>query len=174
MTEKTLDEVVNAVCLALRGHADSCREDPNDIATVIRNGEALVQAVLDYERALAASTGWSMPIRHLGPLPIFGAYATATDGNRGTGGDIDPARMSVQVDVRYRLRVIDADALVALASGRFASEISGLKDAIELLVKSEGWDPSRYPPSMVRAGDAKVMVSLGDLGDEGARDAPGT
>lgn len=174
MAKKTLDEAVNAVCLALRSHADSCRENSTDIATVIRDGEALVEAVLDYERALSASTGWTTPIRHLGPLPIFSANAAATDVVPAAGGGADSAQANVKVDVRYQLRVIDADALVAFASGRYASEVSGVEDAIDVLVRSEGWDPSRYPPSMVRAGDAKVKVGVNDLGYEGSRGTAGT
>src|SRR5919197_3232354 len=48
----------DVVCEAIRRHAATCEREPRNVAAVIRDGEALCEAVLQYEAALRATSGW--------------------------------------------------------------------------------------------------------------------
>ena len=71
-TKGALEAAAIEVCDAIRRHAKICQEEAKNVSAVVRAGEDLTRAVLNYEVTLRAISGWSNPIRHLGPLPLFG------------------------------------------------------------------------------------------------------
>ncbi len=154
----------DAVCEAIRRHAATCERESGNVAAVIRDGEALCEAVLEYEKVLGATSGWSNPLRHLGPLPLFDdgrAGAAQVDSNGATpqgGGASPPAR--IEVRTRYTLHTDDEAALIAFVSGRFGREVSDTREAIDLLFKSESWDPDRYPPGLMDVDEVAVDISV--------------
>jgi hypothetical protein len=147
------------VCEALRIHADVCARNPEDVGAVIRAGEALVRAVVEHERVLGATAGWSSPIRHLGPLPIFD-----TAGDRqmleptiNTASTEGPQR--VRLTARYDV-VVDRDELVAFVHARFGHDLASWEAALRWLYEAESWDPQRYPAAVVRAEAANVRTEV--------------
>jgi len=151
-TEGALASAADKVCAAIRRHAATCEQRPDDVGAVVREGEALSQAVLDYEAVLGAESGWSNPIRHLGPLPVFRAQPGRVPGRSGA--------VRVGIEAHYRLQVGDEDAVLAFVSGRFGDEVSDLGEAVEKLFKSESWDPQRYPPGLLDVEDIEVGVTI--------------
>jgi hypothetical protein len=102
--------------MAIRQHAKTCRIEPDNAAAVVRAGEALCAAVLEYEAVLAATSGWSNPLRQLGPLPVFHEEqpepppnaAAASNGETGT---------RIEVSARYGLVADSEGDLVAFVRG---------------------------------------------------------
>jgi len=157
-----LEVVAAEVCDAIRRHAEICQDQPENVGVVVQAGEALSKAVLDYEVSLRATSGWSNPIRHLGPLPLFAERV----GPVGTDEQVAPSSQGrdaaftrIDVEVRYHLRVDSDDALVAFAGGRFGVEVSDVREAIRVLFEAESWDPERYPPGLVDIENVSVEIS---------------
>jgi hypothetical protein len=151
------------VCDAIRRHAELCQDEPENVGAVVRAGEALIRAVLDYEAALRATSGWSNPMRHLGPLPLFenGNDRGGEDGETGQSAQEEkPALTRLEVVARYQLRINGDDALVAFASGRFGVEVPGVREAVRVLFEAESWDPERYPPGLVDVENVGVEISV--------------
>jgi hypothetical protein len=147
-----ISTAISGVCECLARYTDSCVQG-NDPATIIANGERLRVAVLEYERSLMAATGWSNPLRYLDP-PAAEEIEASTD--------VDSNGERFEVAARYRVRVESSNDLVAFASGRFAQSISTSEKALETLCESEGWDPRKYPPGMVRLLGVFVDVLASD------------
>jgi hypothetical protein len=148
-----LPAAARAVGDAIRRHAEICQDEPGNVGAVVGAGEALCAAVLAYEKTLAAVSGWSNPIRHLGPLPLFADGAPRPGPAGADGGP------TVQLTARYRLRVTDAADLTAFVSGRFGEEVADVRQAIRNLFEAEGWDPGRYPPGLLNVEKAEVDIS---------------
>jgi len=159
-TKGALEAAAIEVCDAIRRHAKICQEEAKNVSAVVRAGEDLTRAVLNYEVTLRAISGWSNPIRHLGPLPLFGDRLHRDGGGDETGLSREWGATLTRIDVaaRYRLRIHDDDALIAFASGRFGTEIADVEEAIRVLFDAESWDPERYPPGLVDVEDVGVEV----------------
>lgn len=162
-----LEVAAGAVCDAIHRHAETCRDEPENVSAVVQAGEVLCRAVLDYEAALRATSGWSNPIRHLGSLPLFKDRLGAVEGD----GEIAPpdeegdaAFTRVDVAVRYHLRIDNDDDLLAFASGRFGEEVFDVREAIRVLFEAESWDPERYPCGLVKVENVGVEISVDRVG----------
>jgi hypothetical protein len=149
---------------AIHYHAEVCADEPDNVSAAIQAGEALCRAVLHYETVLHATSGWSMPVRHLGPLPLFGAerQVPARNEHQETPSPETEAASRTKIDVcaRYRLDMDDEDELLAFVSGRFAEEVSDLGNAVRMLYEAESWDPDRYPPGLLNVEDVLVEISV--------------
>src|SRR5918996_5658175 len=93
---------------AIRHHAEVCADEPDNVSAVVQAGEALCGAMLHYETVLHAASGWSMPVRHLGPLPLFGTerHVLAGNGQQETPSAPETeaaSRTKIDVCARYRL-----------------------------------------------------------------------
>jgi hypothetical protein len=162
-SEEILEATVVEVCRAIRRHAGICRDEPENVGAVVRAGEALIRAVLDYEVALRAVSGWSNPIRHLGPLPLFEDRLVHGGADEAVAQSVQKssaAIMRLDLAARYQLSIPDDDALVAFASGRFGAEVSDVTEAIKVLFEAESWDPERYPPGLISVEDVGVEISI--------------
>jgi hypothetical protein len=154
----SLEVAATRVCDAIRRHAATCQDEPENVAAVIQAGEALSKAVLEYEEVLRSTSGWSNPIRHLGPLPLFRESATPVADSDTTPHEDHTVPTRSEVAARYRLSVDDPDALLAFASGRFGVDVSNLSDAVRALYEAESWDPEQYPRGLIRVEDAHVEI----------------
>lgn len=167
MSVDTLAAAAARVCEAIRVHAATCQREPDNAEAVVRDGEALRVVVLDYEAILAKESGWSLPLRHLGPLLMFSGDAEPPleGGPTSTSTvQLDNAPL-VEICARYRLRVTRERDLLYFVSGRFGDEVFDLKEAIEVLFKAESWDPGTYPPGLMEIDGVEVTVQ-GDPGSE--------
>jgi hypothetical protein len=152
----------DVVCEAIRRHAATCEREPRNVAAVIRDGEALCEAVLQYEAALRATSGWSNPLRYLGPLPLFDDQRAGTpvSSNGATSPGVKTPSTRIEVRARYTFHTDDEDELVAFVSGRFGTEVSDTREAVDLLFKSESWDPDRYPPGLMDVDEVTADISV--------------
>jgi hypothetical protein len=136
---------------ALAEHARACADDGPPEA-VTQAGEAAVEALLAYERLLGERTGWSNPLRHLGSLP---AYSGPVSDRLATDGTIVGAAV-----VTYQLVVPDAVGLGHLVEGRGGDPPTGVADALEALIREDGWDPALYPSGLVELREVSIEVSV--------------
>jgi hypothetical protein len=152
------------VCAAIRYHATTCEQEADNPEAVIAAGKALADAVLEYETVLRAASGWSSPIRHLGPLPLFREDTSSHDRDGGDArshrAQLTPTPTRARITATYLLRIDDDDDLVAFVSGRFGDDLSEVREAINTLYKAESWDPHRYPPGLLNVERVTVTTSL--------------
>lgn len=155
ISEKPLMMAAHAVCDAVAAHAQACAGDTSNVVDVVEAGEALVAAVLEYEKRLGAETGWSNPIRHLGRLPQY-AGGDQYDTRAGRRA-VDVAR--VRVAVSYLVEVNDEEMVGNLVESGGGDPPPTIEDAVRFLFESDSWDVRRYPPGSVRLIDVDVDIS---------------
>lgn len=136
----------------LADHARVCTDveaRPEDVA---RAGEAAVSALLAYERRLGVLTGWSNPLRHLGPVPVH-------DGLVDDRSAAEGALLGTAV-VTYRVAVSDDVGLGHLVEGRGGDAPPDLAGALRALIHQDGWDPESYPSGLITLLAADVDVTI--------------
>ena len=148
----SLHEAVDDLCRALHDHATACESgDPPPV--VISKGERVHEAVLQHERLLMERARWSSPLRHLSPPS--GGYDSSNEAKSTDG-------VRILVKAVYHLLVDDTGALVHAIQTRFGDgEITDLADAIQVLVRSDGWDPNVVSNGgLITVRQADISVDL--------------
>lgn len=148
------EAVAREVCQAIEGHARVVLDEPDNIKRVIDAGNMLRDAVLRYETALRAASGWSNPIRHLGRLPMYSG-----DRPGASSVDADSIGSGVSVTATYYLSIEDEIALYNFVEGRGGERPSSLEAAVRFLFEADSWDVWQYPPGRVRLVRADVEVA---------------
>ncbi len=162
MSERPLLLAAESLSQAVDAHARACLADATDVVSIIKAGEVLVAAVLEYERRLM-DTGWSNPIRHLGRLP---AYMSDDMRDAGTGGGALGA-VHVGVVANYLVEVDDEELLSNLVEGRGGDRPSSVEDGVRFLFESDSWDVGQYPGGTIRLADVAVDISPRLFGSDG-------
>ena len=158
MSERfALIDAAKAVGEALLRHAAVCSNSPDDFRTVIEAGEVLVSAVNVYEQVLHAQTGWSNPIRHLGPIPGLDQDGLVEPTSHQRTTDVDQA-IAVKVSVNYKL-VVNEEALVRFVQTRVSPDPKNAGEAVDLLFRSDSWDVGQYPPSIASLQSMELQIS---------------
>lgn len=137
------------VAEAVRSHALACSSMPSHPASVVAAGEALVSAVRAYEELIADRTGWSNPLRHLGPR-------VRTDNEVEPPPDDSVGHHRVQIDLSLKVDVLDPAGLANLVEGRGAVRPPTAVEGVRSLVESDGWDPGQYPSGILRLTEMRV------------------
>lgn len=156
---ETADNIESGISLvesALRAHARAAQQHPDDIAAIIEAGNAVRQEVLKYERILMHETGWSNPIRHLGPLSTGLRVQVEDDVDLKTGSD------TTQVTVRaeYVVAVESQWEIETFVEARGGERPNSIIEAVRYLYESDGWDVAQYPPRRIRLISRREDVSL--------------
>ena len=149
--DAALSVVVDSVTAALRGYALACAADPNDPVAIIAAGGALRSAVLDYEEYIFATTLWSTPLRHLGPMPPhYGDY------NMLPNSPISECH--IRVVATYELDVFDIHLVKNLVEGRGGDRPATIAEAVRFLIESDGWQPTQYPLNLLRLRSIEIDI----------------
>lgn len=164
--DAALSVVVDSVTAALRGYALACAADPNDPVAIIAAGGALRSAVLDYEEYIFATTLWSTPLRHLGPMPPhYGDY------NMLPNSPISECH--VRVVATYELDVFDIHLVKNLVEGRGGDRPATIAEAVRFLIESDGWQPTQYPLNLLRLRSIEIDIEANQANQADAA-APST
>jgi hypothetical protein len=151
--------VAQAVAGAIQEHARVVRDNPDDSAHVVRAGEALREAVLEYEVALRETSGWSNPIRHLGRLPMYSSDLVVWSDERSElDQELETRASDLVLTATYRISVNDTEGLLTLVEGRGGARPTSAVNAVRWLFESDGWDLWQYPRNRIGVVGVEVRV----------------
>ncbi len=137
-TSAELQGTIDTVSKAMSEHIRACA-DGEPVPTIVARGEEMVRAMLEYERLLGETYGWSNPIRHLGP-PLD--ESTPSTGRSDRAGRSGLAARAV-VTITQQVTILDAEAFPRQVQARFGDVDSlDLLSAAKKVAVSEAWVPS--------------------------------
>jgi hypothetical protein len=149
--DPALVESLHAVCSALSTFSREASEEPYFPPDVVAAGVDLIDALLKYEAKLNEVTGWSLPIRHLGPSDRMKVALN-------TESAADAYSAPIHVTVRYALNLRDRQDFAWSVESRFGEEFATVADAVRMLVSAETWDPSSFPDRLISSFQVDIDV----------------
>lgn len=152
----SIESSISLVESALRAHARAVQHHPENVAAIIEAGNALRQEVLEYERVLMDETGWSNPVRHLGPQPAHSRVQGLDDIDLKSGSDA----IQVSVSAEYIVAVDSQWGIETFVEARGGERPNSIVEAISYLYECDGWDAAQYPPRRIRLVSRRHDVSL--------------
>ena len=155
-TANSIDSSISLIESALRAHARAVQHYPENVAAIIEAGNAIRQEILRYERVLMDETGWSNPIRYLGPQPAHSRAQREDSVDLKTGSNT----IQVSVSAEYVVAVESQWEIETFIEARGGERPNSIVEAIEYLYECDGWDVAQYPPQRIRLVDSRHSVSL--------------
>src|ERR1700680_3939301 len=144
VSESNVLAAAEAVCDALRRHAEACDRAPDDSLEIVPAALRVGEAAASYADILKRQTGGGIVFERVKDDSLVDCESP---GDGGTGRD-EPLLEEVEFVVvydKYFLRIDDPDAFMSFAKSRLGQDVAGPGEAARRVWEDGGWRAPEKP-----------------------------